>query len=158
MESGSISPSCVAPKTRSGKCRLTESRVQVTKKNGYVAFESADGVSLYYLKERSGPLWKMPLGGGPETQVLDFVVQKRLKSPRTESTTSEWVRRGSPYGSLSFEQEEVENWQAYPPLQVVSAAASLSRRTEKRYSTARSTRTVAISYLWTDSVRQALAD
>jgi Tol biopolymer transport system component len=54
-------------------------KVQVTKKGGLVAFESADGKSLYYLKERNGSLWKMPLDGGVETQVLDLVIQKAFE-------------------------------------------------------------------------------
>jgi eukaryotic-like serine/threonine-protein kinase len=47
---------------------------QVTRNGGYLAFEAADGASLYYKKDQaSTPLWKMPLGGGEERQVLSQV-------------------------------------------------------------------------------------
>ena len=46
--------------------------VQVTKKGGFAAFESYDGKTLYYAKDRLAPgLWKMPAGGGEETPVLE---------------------------------------------------------------------------------------
>jgi len=45
--------------------------VQVTKGGGYVASESADGRLLYYSNRRNAPgLWRVPVGGGEETQVL----------------------------------------------------------------------------------------
>ena len=46
----------------------------VTRNGGGTALESPDGKSLYYLKEDfSGPLWKTPVSGGEESQVLPFV-------------------------------------------------------------------------------------
>jgi hypothetical protein len=46
--------------------------VQVTKRGGHVAFESVDGKTLYYAKGSFVPgLWKVPVGGGEETQVLE---------------------------------------------------------------------------------------
>ena len=39
------------------------------------AFESPDGKSIYYMKgDYSGGLWKMPVSGGEESQVLPSVV------------------------------------------------------------------------------------
>ena len=47
--------------------------VQVTQQGGAAACESADGEVLYYAKDFRMPtsLWKVPTGGGAETQVLD---------------------------------------------------------------------------------------
>ena len=45
--------------------------VQVTKNGGYVAFESADGEFVYYAKGLfDTSLWRRPVGGGEETEVL----------------------------------------------------------------------------------------
>src|SRR2546426_129280 len=45
--------------------------VQVTRNGGTVGIESRDGKLLYYAKGRSGTsLWKVPVSGGEETQVL----------------------------------------------------------------------------------------
>jgi Tol biopolymer transport system component len=43
--------------------------IQVTTRGGYFAQESPDGKSLYYTKAGGG-IWKQPLGGGEEFQVL----------------------------------------------------------------------------------------
>jgi hypothetical protein len=49
--------------------------VQVTKKGGTEAIESFDGKTLYYAKGRFGTsLWKVPVNGGDETQVLEALV------------------------------------------------------------------------------------
>jgi Tol biopolymer transport system component len=49
--------------------------VQVTRNGGETAFESPDGKSIYYTKEfSSSGLWKMPVSGGQESQVLPSVV------------------------------------------------------------------------------------
>jgi Tol biopolymer transport system component len=48
--------------------------VQITKKGGFVAFESPDGKFLYYGKSRNDhSLWKVPVEGGEETKVLNNV-------------------------------------------------------------------------------------
>jgi hypothetical protein len=48
---------------------------QVTRKGGTEAAESFDGKTLYYAKGRGGTsLWKVPVGGGEETQVLESLV------------------------------------------------------------------------------------
>jgi len=47
---------------------------QVTRNGGYVAFESVDGAFLYYGKlAQEGKLWRMPVRGDEEKQVLDAV-------------------------------------------------------------------------------------
>jgi Tol biopolymer transport system component len=50
--------------------------VQVTRNGGGTAFESPDGKSIYYTKGEmmSGPLWKMPVSGGEEGQVVPSMV------------------------------------------------------------------------------------
>jgi hypothetical protein len=49
--------------------------VQVTRNGGGTAFESLDGKSIYYTKGLApGVLWKMPVSGGEESQVLPSVV------------------------------------------------------------------------------------
>jgi Tol biopolymer transport system component len=49
--------------------------IPVTRNGGGTAFESPDGQSVYYLKgDFSGGLWKMPVGGGEERQILPSVV------------------------------------------------------------------------------------
>jgi eukaryotic-like serine/threonine-protein kinase len=49
--------------------------VQVTRKGGYIAFESPDGKFVYYAKDPEVPtsLWKVPVDGGEETRVLDSI-------------------------------------------------------------------------------------
>jgi len=52
---------------------------QVTRRGGYVAFESTDGKTLYYTKSESGAegLFAMPLAGGEERQVFKERVAHR---------------------------------------------------------------------------------
>lgn len=49
---------------------------QITQNGGSVAFESADGKTLFYTKSDSGFLFAKPLAGGPERPVLDFVANR----------------------------------------------------------------------------------
>jgi len=49
---------------------------QVTDNGGYVAFESWDGKTLYYLKAGSSPLYARALAGGPERQIIDAVASR----------------------------------------------------------------------------------
>lgn len=47
--------------------------VQVTRQGGFEAFESPDGQWVYYSKNRGLPaIWRVSVGGGEETLVLDF--------------------------------------------------------------------------------------
>ncbi len=49
-------------------------QVQVTRAGGTAPSESPDGKFVYYTKDSTpSPLWKMPVDGGPETQVVDDV-------------------------------------------------------------------------------------
>jgi Tol biopolymer transport system component len=49
--------------------------VQVSRNGGETAFESADGKSIFYTNgDPSTGLWKMPVSGGEESQVLTSVV------------------------------------------------------------------------------------
>jgi Tol biopolymer transport system component len=49
---------------------------QVTKEGGLVAYESADGTTLFYTKSESSPLFARPLSGGAERQLLDGVTSR----------------------------------------------------------------------------------
>jgi Tol biopolymer transport system component len=44
---------------------------QVTRKGGFEAFESPDGRFLYYSKQDAKGIWRMPVGGGEETLILN---------------------------------------------------------------------------------------
>jgi eukaryotic-like serine/threonine-protein kinase len=52
--------------------------VRMTRTGGGTAFESSDGQSVYYVihekDDWSGSLWKIPVSGGGESQVLPSVV------------------------------------------------------------------------------------
>jgi Tol biopolymer transport system component len=51
--------------------------IQVTRNGGGPAFESTDGKFIYYLKgDYSGALWKRPVSGGEESQVLPSVLNR----------------------------------------------------------------------------------
>jgi Tol biopolymer transport system component len=54
--------------------------VEVTTNGGTAAIESADGKTVFYVKEPSSPLFAQPLSGGPERQVLPWVVLKSFVS------------------------------------------------------------------------------
>jgi Tol biopolymer transport system component/tRNA A-37 threonylcarbamoyl transferase component Bud32 len=45
--------------------------VQVTRGRGFGAFESLDGNSLYYAQWDEDGIWKVPVGGGEETRILE---------------------------------------------------------------------------------------
>jgi Tol biopolymer transport system component/DNA-binding winged helix-turn-helix (wHTH) protein len=48
-------------------------RIQVTKRGGWSPLESVDGQYLYYAKLSQFALWRMPLAGGEESEVLPAV-------------------------------------------------------------------------------------
>ena len=49
---------------------------QITRNGGYVAFESFDGRWVYYSRaDGASPLYRVPVDGGPETQVLPRVAE-----------------------------------------------------------------------------------
>jgi hypothetical protein len=45
---------------------------QVTRNGGFFASESPDGQYLYYSKLDAPGLWRLPLSGGSEEEVIDF--------------------------------------------------------------------------------------
>jgi Tol biopolymer transport system component len=56
--------------------------VQVTDGGGYVAFESWDGKTLYYLQTPvTGPLFARPLDGGPARMIISGRIHNRAFSP-----------------------------------------------------------------------------
>lgn len=64
---------------RSGKLQIWKmaasggEAVQLTTQGGFESFESPDGRWLYYTRERGvSSIWRVPVGGGDETLVLDF--------------------------------------------------------------------------------------
>ena len=46
---------------------------RVTSRGGHVAYESADGQTLFYTKAASGPLFASRLSGGEEQEVLPYI-------------------------------------------------------------------------------------
>src|SRR6266496_5189976 len=65
--------------TRSGSMQIWKvpaeggSAVQLTRQGGFEGFESPDGKYFYYAKGRAMPgIWRVPLGGGEESLVLDY--------------------------------------------------------------------------------------
>jgi Tol biopolymer transport system component len=51
--------------------------IQVTKNGGYMPQESPDGKLLYYVRRFStGPLYRMPVQGGEEAQVIDAIAAR----------------------------------------------------------------------------------
>jgi Tol biopolymer transport system component len=71
--------------TRTGRNEIWKTRVtggpdvRVTQNGGVTAFESYDGKYLYFTKEddvTSTALWKMPVRGGDETQVVNGVFRR----------------------------------------------------------------------------------
>jgi eukaryotic-like serine/threonine-protein kinase len=59
--------------------------IQVTKNSGFVAFESADGETLYF--SYNSDLWRMPVSGGDEIKVFESVYN-RCYVPRSTACTS----------------------------------------------------------------------
>ena len=51
--------------------------LQLTRNGGLMLLESADGKFLYYMRKSStGPLYRMPVGGGDEQHVLETVAAR----------------------------------------------------------------------------------
>jgi hypothetical protein len=51
--------------------------IPVTRNGGGPASECSDGKFIYYIKGGyAGPLWKMPVSGGEESQVISFVYDR----------------------------------------------------------------------------------
>jgi eukaryotic-like serine/threonine-protein kinase len=52
--------------------------VQVTRNGGHLAFESADGHTLYYTKAEHAEIWQMPVGGGAESKIVDPILLRNF--------------------------------------------------------------------------------
>jgi Tol biopolymer transport system component len=69
--------------TRSGRYEIWKVRpdggeaVQITRNGGFVPFESPGGKYLYYTRSYvTSALWRVPVAGGPESQILPAVAQR----------------------------------------------------------------------------------
>jgi Tol biopolymer transport system component len=69
--------------TRSGRYEIWKMRpdggeaVQITRNGGFVPFESPDGKYLYYTRSYvTSSLWRVPVVGGQESQILPAVAQR----------------------------------------------------------------------------------
>ena len=96
--------------------------VQITRNGGQVALESSDGKFLYYVKNRKERerLWKVPVGGGEETQVLEsvyafnfYVIPQGIyfiQAPDRDDSDRSYLLR-----FLDFASERVETIHSLPP-------------------------------------------
>jgi len=95
-----------------GTARESEA-VQVTKRGGYVASESADGSVVYYSDRRTNPgLWRAPVAGGEEIQVLPA-----LYDPNEFAATREGIYFIAPRdaaGRLSIQFLELAPGKVHP--------------------------------------------
>ena len=113
--------------------------IQVTRGGGIIGEESWDGRYLYYAKPPDTGIWRLPIGGGEETEVIrgpipgaaDWALVRagiyydtvRRQGPRNEFTiqffdfasrrTIQVFRQSGPsrYGSLAVSQDE--RWMLY---------------------------------------------
>ena len=115
----------------------------MTRNGGGTAFESPDGKSIYYTKgDVSGALWKMPVSGGEESQVLPSVAR------RTFSLVNEGIYfipepgadRKSSIQFLSFATGKVKT---VAPISGPPLGGSLFRRTAGLSCSRRSTKQAA---------------
>ena len=85
--------------------------IQVTRNGGFVSMPSTDGKWIYYSVPAKG-LWKTPVAGGPETQVVD------VADPAGFSVTTRGIyfagrfdpaSRKTPLQFYRFDNKKVEN-------------------------------------------------
>jgi hypothetical protein len=75
--------------------------VQVTRKGGDLGVESPDGKFVYYAKYPEPPsLWKVPVDGGEETQVLESLANSGTFAVADEGIY--FIPRSSPPTSIQF--------------------------------------------------------
>ncbi len=101
--------------------------------DGLVAFESTDGKFVYYTKDNQvrSSLWKVPVGGGEETQVLEsvrvpnFSVTPQgiyfIQAPNQDIPDSSYSTRFFDFGT-----ERVETITSMPPSVSVWGGLSIS--------------------------------
>jgi len=99
--------------------------VRITRNGGGPAVESPDGKSIYYIKGDyySGSLWRMPLNGGGETQVLPSV------NLRTFALVKEgiyFISESKPDGKSSIEFLNLETGQIKSVIPVSRPSVGLS--------------------------------
>ena len=76
--------------------------LQVTRNGGTNPKESADGQTLFYTKDRSPGLWRMPLGGGLEAMVIDSVAYRNFVAVRAGIYFMYHEGSGASFGFLDF--------------------------------------------------------
>jgi Tol biopolymer transport system component len=57
--------------------------VQVTRNGGHLAFESADGRTLYCTKGEHAEIWQMPVAGGAESKIVGPIPSAEFLSGST---------------------------------------------------------------------------
>ena len=68
--------------------RTDDAAVQVTNGGGYSAVESPDGRSVFFVHRPSAGVWRVPVSGGPETEVGEFRI---LGTPHNFVVRSEGI-------------------------------------------------------------------
>jgi Tol biopolymer transport system component len=79
----------------------------VTTNGGLVAFESANGQTLFFLKEADRALWQMPVGGGPESKVLENVTRRNFIPAADGIYFMQRTEQGYSYQFLNFTTGQV---------------------------------------------------
>ena len=92
--SGNRDGECV----RCGNTAWTPASIQMTNQGGFDPIESIDGKTVYYTRFYEPGIWKIPVGGGPETLVIPgrpqigfwghFAVSRRASFPRCRCPAS----------------------------------------------------------------------
>ena len=70
--------------------------IQVTKKGGFEAFESPDGMYLYYVQADGPGIWQVPVDGGDEVRVIDRGVRGSFAITRRGIFISDIFAKPSP--------------------------------------------------------------
>lgn len=76
--------------------------VQITRNGGFSSRESPDGKFLYFTKQKSSGIWKVPAEGGPETLVVD---RAQASLPGYWDVVSDgifYVDAAGPNGTIAF--------------------------------------------------------
>jgi len=82
----------------------------VTSNGGVVAFESANGETLYFLREADGGLWQKPVRGGPESKVLDTVAMRNFMPTADGIYFMQRTEQGHSFQFLDFTTRQVRTF------------------------------------------------